>query len=273
MKHGRFLTHAATVAALVGLAACSDTALSPPTPQLLSDALVTNDVVVSSADAIASDVSQMVANEVFAGMAPRAAFDLFGDPPTVNVTRSRTCYDANNQPQAQCDMNTTASIVFMMTMDGSFSRTSSGPEGTDSMTVYLHRTRNTTISGLLGQETSRTHNGVGTAHDTTSFAGVHESRTLRRTMIENALDSIVNVVFNLPHASNPWPASGRIVRYVNGTMTLQVNDSTFTRSFDRRIEVTFPPDNQANVTLTVTFNGTTKTCLLNLVTRRVTGCQ
>lgn len=274
MQRSRILTHAAVLALLAGLGACSsDNTVAPATSSLLNDQLVNNDVAVSSGDAIVTDIGQMVANEVFAGMAPAASFDLFGSPLGLNVSRSKTCYDQNDQVQAQCNDTTTSYIVFHLQLDGSFSGAFTGPEGTDTMSAVVHRLRDLTISGLLGHETSRTHDGVGSAHDTTDFVGIHETRTLRRHKDENALDSVISVVFDLPHASNPWPVSGKIVRYVDGTVSLQVNDSTWTRSFNRRVEVDFPPDNQANVTLTITYGSTTKTCLLNLVTRRVTGCQ
>lgn len=268
------LTRVLAVVAVAGLAACSDTTAPIDTNSLLSDAQVTNDVAVSSAEVVANDISEMIANEVFAGM-PGAApsFSLFGSPPGVTVNRTRTCLDQNGQAQSQCDLQTTASIVFTMTMNGSFARSATGPRGTDSMTVNLHRTRNTTVSGLLGTETSRTHDGIGTSADTTHFIGVHENVTLDRVVEEAGLDSVQGVVFNLPRAANPFPVSGAIVRRVVGTVTLTVNGQTATRTIDRRVAVAFPADGQGNVTMTITAGGTTKTCQLNLVTRQVTGCQ
>jgi hypothetical protein len=273
----RTFTRIMAAAAVVGLAACSD-ATSPPadtTPNgLLNESLINNDVAVASAEVIIGDIAQMSANESFAGLpSSTPPFGLFTVPQDFSVTRTRTCYDATNTAQAQCDAQTTASIVFTLTIDGSFARTSSGPRGTDSMEVAFHRARNLTVSGLLGTETSRTHDGVGTSSDTSHFVGIHEERTLVRDAVSASVDSVQSVVFNLPHAANPFPVSGSIVRHVTGSVTLTVNDSTATRSFDRLIRVTFPPDGQGNVTMTITAGGTTKTCLLNLVTHRVTGCQ
>lgn len=267
-------TRVLAVAALAGLAACSETTSPVDTNSLLTEAQITNDLAVSSAEVVANDIGELIANEVFAGM-PGAtpSFSLFGSPPGVTVNRTRTCLDQNGQAQAQCDPLTTASIIFTMTMDGSFARSATGPRGTDSMTVNLHRTRNTTVSGLLGTETSRIHDGIGTSADTTHFIGVHENVTLDRVVVEAGVDSVQAVVFNLPRAANPFPVSGAIVRRVTGTVTLTVNDRTATRTIDRRVAVTFPADGQGNVTMTITAGGTTKTCLLNLVTRRVTSCQ
>jgi hypothetical protein len=265
-----------TVVAALGLAACSETTdpgASTSASALLTDQQVTADVAVSAGAAIVDDLGEMVSPLSFQGLAPEPSFHLFGFPPGVSVTRTRTCFDANGVQQQACDPATTASMLLTMAMNGSFTRVADGPRGTDSMTAQLHRTRTLTISGLLGTETSRTHDGVGTADDTTRFKGVHQNVTIERLVEEAAVDSVQAVVFNLPHAANPFPVSGTIVRRVAGDITLTVNDSTATRTFSRRIEVTFPADGQGNVTMTVTVNGTTKTCLLNLVTRRVTGCE
>jgi predicted RecA/RadA family phage recombinase len=263
------------VAALAGIAACTDvTSPANISSALLSEAQVTNDLAVSSAEVVANDIGEMIANEVFAGMpSARPSFDLFGSPPGVTVNRTRSCLDQNGQAQSQCDPLTTASIVFTLTMNGSFTRTASGPRGTDSMTVAVHRTRNTTVSGLLGTETSRTHDGLGTSTDTTHLVGIHENVTLERVVAEASVDSVQSVVFNLPRAANPFPVSGKIVRRVTGTVALTVNGQTANRAIDRVVTVTFPPDGQGNVTMTITAGGTTKTCQLNLVTRQVTGCQ
>lgn len=51
--------------------------------------------------------------------------------------------------------------------------------------------------------------------------------------------------------------------------TITRGSDTQTRSFNRAVPVTFPADNQGNVTLTVND----KTCQLNLVTHAVTNCQ
>ncbi len=270
----RTLTRLLPLAA-AGLAACSETTapISTSAGALLTDRQVTADVAVSAGAAIVDDLGEMVSPLSFQGLAPEPRFHLFGFPPGVSVTRTRTCFDVNGDPQPFCDPATTASMLLTMDMDGSFTRVADGPRGTDSMTASLHRTRTLTVSGLLGTETSRTHDGVGTADDTTRFKGVHQNVTVERLVEESAVDSVQSVVFDLPHAANPFPVSGSIVRRVSGDITLTVNDSTATRSFTRRIAVTFPADGQGNVTMTVTVNGTTKTCLLNLVTRRVTGCE
>jgi hypothetical protein len=124
------------------------------------------------------------------------------------------------------------------------------------------------ISGLAGTETSRTHNGFGASNDKTTFVGTKDGVTLTRVMTEVSNDSVQGVVFNLPHASNPWPVSGTIVRNTTGAIEVTLGDRTESRNFTRRVTVTFPADAQGNVTITIN----TRTCQLNLVTHAVTGC-
>lgn len=241
---------------LLALAACTETT----TPSLLSDAQIEADVAATSGAAIAMEVDHMIGHEAggpFAAAEPRPA------PPTVDVdvVRSRTCYDAADAVQAACDAQTTAKVVVHMTVDGTISDTTRDG-GTFAGSV--HRVRDDVITGLLGSETSRTHNGVGSSDDTTHFSGPRGTRDA----VESALDSVIDVVFNLPRHSNPWPASGRIVRRVSGTVTLTGANHSGTRSYDRRVEVVFPADAQGNVTIHIND----RTCNLNLVTRRVTGC-
>ncbi len=272
MKRNSMTTAALAALIAVGAAACGD-AVSPAA--LVSDSEVTADLVAASGDAIALDVGELILNEGFAGLPGVApSFSLFGSPPGVTVTRSRTCFDAQGAQQAQCDPNTTASIQMAMTMDGSFSRSNTGPNGSGTFTAAVHRTRNLTISGLAGQETSRTHNGTGTSRDTTEFTGTRDQGTLTRTVREASNDTISNVVFNLPRSTNPWPVSGSMIRNSSGTIDITLTggaagDRSESRSFQRRVVVTFPADAQGNVTISIN----NKTCTLNLVTRQVANCS
>jgi hypothetical protein len=105
---------------------------------------------------------------------------------------------------------------------------------------------------------------VGTSDDTVTI----QREGLTKTVAESSIDSVINVVFNLPRDTNPWPVSGSIVRRVEATITI-TGPREETRTLSRRIEVTFPPDSQGNVTIQVGD----VTCTLNLVTRRVTNCS
>jgi hypothetical protein len=261
MKH-RLLTGAICLAAAV---ACSDA----NDPSLVSDADINADLMVAAGDAIVDDVAALIGNEVFSGLPAGAPGMGAHDPAEVTITRSRTCY-ADNVAQDACDALTTDSIVLTMTMDGSVSRQATGPRGTFTMNRAIHRARNLTISGLEGTETSRTHNGSGTSADTTQFSSAPaDGIGVTRHFGETSVDSIQQIVFNLPRSTNPWPASGQIVRVAEGTATFTLGARTETRTFSRRIVVTFPADAQGNVTIQIN----SQTCTLNLVTRIVSNCQ
>ena len=251
------------LAGLVLAAACSDSTGN----SLTSDSELSADLVATAGDAIARDVQELVANEMFVGAAlpnstpPQPLFT----PPSWNVVRSRTCYDAQQQEQAQCDATTTASIVFTVAIDGSVERQHTGPRGTENVTITVHRDRELTISGLAGTETFRVHDGFGSSADTATFAGTHDGVSHTRIIRETSNDTTEAVRFNLPHSTIPWPVSGRIIRNSAGTVDITVGDRHETRSFARRIVVTFPADNQGNVPITINE----RSCTLNLVTRAV----
>jgi len=250
MKTWKVTYAALAVLALGGAAACTET-VAPE----LDDLEVAQDLALSAGDAAVVDVAELLAAAAFGGMAGAPALEGPG-PHSLSVTRSKTCYDAVGNVQDQCDRLTTDSIRIHTTLDGT--------RQTEHFTARVHRIRDLTISGLLGEETSRTHNAVGTANDTTTMQRDGFTRTVR----ESSIDSIVNLVFNLPHATNPWPVSGRIIRNVNATIII-TGPREENRTISKRVVVTFPPDGQGNVSIQI---GNT-TCTLNLVTRRVVNCQ
>lgn len=251
MKMQRLTYALAAAVAVAGVVACTDS----NAPSDVTDTELAADIAASSGDAIAMDVAQAIANEQFGGFgAPgiNASVGAALDTASVNVVRTRTCYDAEDN-EVQCGPGT-ASMRVTMRIDGTVQR--GGFSG------KIHRTRDMLVTGLGSNSTTRTHNGVGTSNDTTSFTGDRGTRDA----VESSVDSIVNLTFQLPHSSNPWPVSGQIIRNVNATVTLTRTDGTTdTRTISRRVVVTFPADAQGNVSLQVGD----LSCTLNLVTHRV----
>jgi hypothetical protein len=237
------------LAAVAGLVACTD--LNAPSD--LTDTQMAADLAASSGDAIATDIGQAILNEgMFAGAAGMNAAGMVEDTSSLNVVRTRTCYDAQDAV-VQCGPGA-VSMRVTATIDGTVQR--------GNFSGVIHRTRDLTITGLGSGSTTRTHNGVGTSNDTTTFTGSRGSRHAE----ESASDSIINLVFHLPHASNPWPLSGQIIRNVDASITLTRSDNTtVNRIIDRRVVVTFPADAQGNVAIQVGD----LSCTLNLVTHRV----
>jgi hypothetical protein len=260
--HRRYLTIA--LAALFAAACDSST-----DPNLISEQELTEDLAAASGDAIVTEIVDLVGNEAFSGLSTLMA----SDPADVEVVRTRTCYDAAHVAQTVCDANTTASIELTVSKNGSFSREHTGPRGTETMTAAVHQARSLVISGLAGDETSRTHNGNGTSRDTVTFSGTFENVTWTRRIAAASDDTVSNIVFNLPHSSNPWPASGTIIRNASGTVDVtretDSGERAETFSWDRRVQVTFPADAQGNVSIQIND----RTCNLNLVNRRITNCS
>jgi len=254
--------------ALITLAAtvtwgCAKDSTSPSS--LVNDQQVTADEAASSGDAIATDVTTMLGNEGFAALpAPGLSFDLFGvRNDSIVYARTRTCYDGNGAEVANCTpMASVRSIVVHVSFYGAHT----GPF----LTVGLHRTRDWTITrNFEGQtEVSRTHDGVGASHDTTVATGGLSSG-ITRTHQVSAVDSAIAVTFDLPHATNPWPVSGKMVRRVSAHVEFQSATTQTTRDYTKRVEVDFPADAQGNVTLLIDD----QTCTLNLVTHTVSGCH
>ena len=252
------LKHLGLVAAAAAIAGCSDS--TNPVVNTVSDAQVNADVAQLSGDAIATDVGALVTADV---ALPAPSFNL-GSPASGVV---RTCY-SGGQVQAQCDANTTDSVRLSVQFDGSVSRSDTTPHGIESFSAVYHRSRLLSITGLTGTETFRTHNGAGTSSDTTTFSGTSDSTSRSRTMATAANDSVVGLVFTLPHNTHPWPTAGTVIRNVSGKITI-TGPHAAERTFSRRVQVTFPADNQGNVQIQINA----KSCTLNLVTHKVANCS
>lgn len=250
----------AMVGAAIGFVACKDTL----TPSVITDAQLQSNVVASAGDAAASLFRELGQNDSAAALPNSSApsVSLFGSPPpgeTVTWTRARTCLDATNAVIACANVASVRKVITHFSVDGS--------RVGIYFTALVHRVADdtTTRNFVSATETSRTHSGVATSHDTTTFqdavaSGFH---------FENATDSINGVTWNIPRATNPFPISGSIVRNVAVHAEYTKNGATMTRDFTKRVEVDFPADAQGNVVLKIDA----KTCNLNLVTHAVTNCQ
>jgi hypothetical protein len=262
--------HLLMAAGLVGLAACKENT----SPSLIDNTTVTTDVAASAGDAIATAVETMTGNEGAAALpAPPISFDLLGSAGnTLTVTRTRTCYDANGAVVAGCTpIATVRKIVTHVIMDGSRTGSNSVTGGaTSNFAGAVHRVSEDTLTRIFNTatppvETARAHTGIGSSHDTTTFA----AGNVNRTHVEAASDSVLAVMFNLPRATNPYPVSGKIIRNVAVHTSVTNGAKTETKDFTKRVEVDFPADAQGNVTLLVD----NKTCTLNLATHAVTNCH
>ncbi len=202
---------------LITLVACSDTA----------------GLESSFEESLTLDVAMIVAD---------AAIDEFGDlgllfgsgafrapsgPSTRTVTHTATFFDADGNEMDR-DPLTTASIHLVIESTHEFSR--------DSWTATGTRSRDLWITGLEGEETSRTVNGTGSG---SVIRSQHTDADGTRTYDMLSTSVIENVVHPVPRGDDAWPLSGTITR-------------------DVTINVVNGPDGDVTKTRTavITFNGT-----------------
>lgn len=222
MKHFRPVVWASTLT--LALVACSDAT----EPDQFIDQL-NFDVAMVAADGLLDDLSTITQLFPFGSGASLA-------PP---LTRSRTVefFDAAGNPQDAFDELTTASIHVVSEMSGEFSR--------ETWTANIFRSRDMTITGLEGEETSRTANGTGTEE-------VERSRHLDdggdRSYEMEGTSTIEDLVHGVPREDNPWPLSGTITR----EMTVEiVNGPNGDQTVERTAIVTF----NGTQFVTMTVNG------------------
>ncbi|HSM06667.1 MAG TPA: hypothetical protein VK858_18730 [Longimicrobiales bacterium] len=210
---------APVLGALMALAACDDDGTGV---EVLDQEALDQDVALLAADAAAEDLAVMSDMLQWAGLGgPEAmARDLYR-------SRSVEFFDAEGLLQDAYDALTTASIHTVLEIQGEVERMN--------MEMSLSRTRDMWVTGLEGEETTRTWNGTGTeAH---SRVRVSDTRGTRTYDMEGTL-LVEDVVRPVPLTDRPWPLSGTITRTVT-------------------VEVTGGPDGDRTVTRTVviTFSG------------------
>ncbi len=143
-------------------------------------------------------------------------------------TREVTFYDADGNTQAAYDSLSTASIHFVLDVGGDVTR--------GDWSASLERTRDMTVTGLEGHETTRTFNGSGTEAVSRSRTGSDGSES---TFDMTGSFTYEDVVVPVPGSENRWPLSGTITRNMTVTVANGPNG-----------------DRTRTVTAVVTFDGT-----------------
>jgi hypothetical protein len=202
---------------ILALAACTDTTG-------LDSALeqsVTLDVAMIAADAAIDELRDMgLLFGAGALSAPSAADTRTG-------THTATFYDEFGVEHDR-DPLLTASVHLVIESSHEFSRDSWSATGT--------RLRDLTITGLLGEETTRTVNGTG---NSTVSRSRHTDADGTRTHDMTVVSTWEDVVHPVPRTDDAWPLSGTITRNVTVNIENGPNgDVTKTR------------------TVVITFNGT-----------------
>jgi hypothetical protein len=199
------------VVSLLALAACDES----PTDTNALDQSINFDVAMVSADATIEDVKAL--RDAHLG-----GFFMDGR----SGTRTVTFYDASDVEQAEYDEMTTAKIHLVMEMTRELER--------EGWSASATRSREMTVTGLEGAETTRTVNGSGSEAMTRSR---HTDTQGLRTYEMTGTRTIENVVHEVPR-DGAYPQSGTITRNMSITITTEGGTETRTRE------------------VVITFNGT-----------------
>lgn len=229
---------ALTALALVAAAACSD-GIGPA----FDDAGLNEDLAAVAAVAALDDVQSMVletdgGSAVSGAPAAMTGFGPHGGlAPNDVMTRtfSRTFFDVDGLEMDGFDRLLTASVEMVWTVSGTVTR--------DIWSGSVERSRTTVLSGLEGEETTRTWNGTGS--DIVSRSQFRPTTDEQRTYDLTASTVITDVVVGVPRSENPYPLSGSIS--YDMVVTITTPDGTRTR--ERTATIVF--DGTQFATLTV----------------------
>ena len=200
---------AAAGVAVVMAAACSETS-GPDQGSLLNA-----DVAVVAADAALEGV-RMMGDRTMSPGGPR------------DGARTVACFDEAGVQQEACDALTTAKMIVTVDASGNVER--------ERWTASIARQSEITVTGLLGENTTRTFNGGGTEK---VLRSIHSDEFGTRTYDMSGSFSYDNVVAPVRGSDSPWPLSGSITRQMAVTIRNGPNG-----------------DETINRVVTVTFNGT-----------------
>ena len=208
-KTMRWLSRGALLAVVIGVAACDDAT----TIQNLDDTLLI-DAAMLAADATIEEV-RMWREPFLFGPLPGEGSSPVARPGgrdswsgELEGTRSVVFFDADGVEQDAYDELTTAQIHIDHAVAGLIER--------DRFSAEIERNRMMVVSGLTGEETTRTWNGSGSSY--TSRQGVLEDGTERsHTMDGSAV--YTNVVVPIPGSEPRYPESGTVERSMTATRT------------------------------------------------------
>ena len=194
------------LAATFTLAACDDATTTPS-----EDDRLNSDVAEVVADAALEDLAVMTATTPNPG--PQAAFGPFGqggglgDRAGLERNRTVTFYDESDTEQEAFDELLTASIHVATIVEGGIDR--------DAFSASVRRARDMWVTGLAGEEITRTWNGSGSS-DISRTRITDDAGT--RSYELDADATVEEVVRAVDREAQPWPLSGTITREVTVTI-------------------------------------------------------
>ena len=200
---------------VIAFGACDDNP-TDSTTNTVADQTVNYDVAMVSADATIGDVQVI--------MDPQMGGSFMSG---MQRSRTVTFYDAAGNEQDAYDDSTTATVHIVMEMSRERERRN--------WTASVMREREMTVTGLEGDETTRTVNGTGSSAVTRSRHSDSTGRGLRSYEMTGTW-TMEDVVHAVPAETNPYPLSGTITRNMKVTITTEAN-GTVTRT--KEVIITF----------------------------------
>ena len=152
----------------------------------------------------------------------------------IDYTRTITYRDVSGAPQDAYDENTTASIEYMISVQGE--------RGREGWSASIDRTRNFTVTGLQDGTGTATWNGTSAG---TMSRSRHSEDGQSRTYDVSASGTVTDVVIPFPRTDDGWPLSGTITRSVSLTLT----NGEDTRSREREVIIEFNGTSEVTVTV------------------------
>jgi hypothetical protein len=164
----------------------------------------------------------------------------------ITINRSFSFTTASGTAQAKPD-STTNTVNSQITVAGTRTRR-------DSAVSTINSSSDRTVTGLAYNSTQRTVNGKSAGTETTT--GKVAEGTFTSTRIVG--DTTSGVVIPITDGRPTYPTAGTVIRHMKITMTV----AGATTAKERREVVTY--NGTATANLTITQDGTTKTCTLPL---------
>ena len=233
MKAMRWLSRSALILGVVGTAACDDA-----TSIESLDDMLTIDAAMVASDATIEEVRMWAEPFLFGSLpgvsdphphigphGPRKGHHGMSNG-SLEASRNVAFYDAEGVEQDAYDALTTAEIHLDHSVSGVIQR--------ERFSAEIDRERSMVVSGLAGEESTRTWNGE--AQSSMARSGVMEDGTERSHSMQGSA-SYSDVVVPIPGTTPRYPLSGTIERSM--TMTRTTPDGTATRE----------------VSVLITFNG------------------
>ncbi len=217
------------VLAVFGISSCSELGTEPGPLEV--GGAVGAAAAAAAADAVLEDLYQM-SDVVPGGAEIQAQKD---SQKSKNRSKVKTFFDGNGLEQEVFDPITTASVHVVVTVEKEKSR--------DNFSASIKRHRDMWVTGLEGEEETRTWNGDGSGERHRARVSDEFGERVRDVKSTSLTEDVVRSVDRKAH---PWPLSGTITRNIQVTIT---NGRNGDESRERTVVITF--DGTQFATLTV----------------------